>query len=410
MRLLSVASRGARLWREDGTRAVAQRAARVAYKRLDGAALEFPLERESIADSRRLSLPLPAQPVDRSRRLSVGVLSTPPGLFSGGHTTMFRMVAALERAGHECTLFLYDRFRGDTAAHEATIRRGWPWVRASVADAAAGIAGVDVCMATSWDTAHYLARHGTQPMRRLYLVQDFEPLFYAAGAEAALVEDTYRFGFRCLTVGYMLADLLRERIGIAADVLEFGCDTDVYRLTGGAARDGVVFYAKPRVPRRGFLLGALALEEVRRRRPDVPIHVVGDNDASLPFPVRNHGVLPPDELARLYNRCLAGVALSFTNVTLLIEELLACGTVPVLNDTPLARPNVFSDHVRWGSPTPSGIADAVLEILETPPDPAVVASSTRQDAWRPAQETFVRVVEEEAYGRPTSLPSPLQVQ
>jgi hypothetical protein len=397
--LLSAGRRGVRLWQESGPRVVAQRIARLAYQQLDAASLEFPLELENVADSRRLSLPLPAEHVDRSRRLRVGWVCTPPGLYSGGHTTMFRMVGALEDAGHDCTMFLYDRFGGDLDAHEATIRRGWPWVRARVADARHGITGVDACVATSWPTAHFLARHGGSPMRRLYLVQDFEPFFYPRGAEYALVEDSYRLGFRCLTVGHMVANVLRDRIGITADVLEFGCDTAVYRLANGAAREGVVFYAKPRTARRGFLLGALGLQEIHRRRPDVPIHLVGDADARVSFPAIIHGVLPPEELARLYNRCRVGIALSFTNLSLLEEELLACGTVPVVNDSPYDfRADVQSEHVRWAPPTPSGIADVVLEIVEAPPDPARVAGSARQEAWRPAQAAFVRSVEEETYG------------
>jgi glycosyltransferase involved in cell wall biosynthesis len=336
--------------------------------------------------------------VDRSRRLRVGWVCTPPGLFSGGHTTMFRMVSALEEAGHECTMFMYDRFGGDISRHEATLRRGWPWVRARVSDGRDGINGVDACVATSWPTAHFLACHGRSPMRRLYLVQDFEPFFYPRGGEYALVEDSYRFGFRSLAIGCMVADVLQERIGISADVLEFGCDTAVYQVADTADRNGVVFYAKPRTPRRGFLLGALGLQEVHERRPDLPIHVVGDAGAQMPFPATIHGVSPPEELARLYNRCVVGIALSFTNVSLLAEELLACGTVPVINDSTYARADVVSDHVKWAPPTPSGIADAVLEILDAAPDPTSVAASARQEAWRPAQARFVRCVEEETYG------------
>ena len=51
---------------------------------------------------------------------------------------MFRMVSALESAGHECTMFLYDRYGGDVREHEETIRRGWPSVRARVVDASKG--------------------------------------------------------------------------------------------------------------------------------------------------------------------------------------------------------------------------------------------------------------------------------
>ena len=393
----SQARRGLRLWQTSGTRGTAQRFARAAYKRLDAGSLEFPLDLEDVADSRQLNLLLPAERPDRSRRLSVGWITTPPGLGSGGHTTMFRMVSALEAAGHECTMFLHDRYGSDTRAREAIIRRGWPAVRARVVDAREGLVGLDACVATSWQTAHVLAKRGDAPMRRLYFVQDFEPFFYPRGAEYALAEDTYRFGFRCISVGHMVANVLEERVGITPEVVEFGCDTDVYRLHPGP-RDGVVFYAKPSTPRRGFLLGLLGLQELHRRRPDVTIHLVGATDVRVPFPAVHHGVPSPMELCKIFNRTLAGVALSFTNVSLLAEELLASGTVPVVNDSPYTRADVQSEHARWAAPTPSGIADRLIEILDAPPDPIQVAGSARPEAWRPGQATFVRAVEEDVYG------------
>jgi O-antigen biosynthesis protein len=389
--------RGVRLWQAEGSRGTAQRVARSAYRRLDGAALEFPLLLGDVADSRRLRLPAPEDRPDRARRLDVGWVSSPPGLGSGGHTTMFRMVEALEAAGHTCTMFLYDRHSDDARRHEATIRRGWPSVRARVRDAREGIGGVDACVATSWHTAHVLAARGNAPMRRLYLVQDFEPFFYPRGAEYALAEDTYRFGYRCIAVGHMVADLLREEIGVAADVVEFGCDTEVYRLQAGQSREGVVFYCKPGAARRGFILGLLALEELHRRRPDVPIHLVGDPDAQVPFPASRHGVLAPQDLSDLYNRTRAGLAMSFTNISLIAEELLACGTVPVVNDSPYARADVKSKHVRWAPPTPSGLAEELLTVLDSPPDPARVAASARDEMWRPAQAVFQAALEHEVY-------------
>jgi glycosyltransferase involved in cell wall biosynthesis len=396
-RALPAARGGIRLWQEAGLRGVAQRVARVAYHELDGHALEFPLEISDVADSRALDLPVPAEPVDRGRPLRVGWLSTPPGLHSGGHTTMFRMVTALEAAGHECTIFLYDRYGGDARSHEKTIRRGWPSVKARVVDVSEGIAGLDACVATSWGTAHVLATRGRVPLRRLYLVQDFEPFFYPRGAEYALAEDSYRFGFRCITVGHMVANVLRENIGVSADVVEFGCDSDVYRLGPAEPRDGVVFYTRPGAARRGFLLGVLALEQLHKRRPSVPIHLVGDPGIRVPFDAVHHGSCSPAELCRLYGRTRVGLALAFTNVTLLAEELLACGTVPVINDSRYARADVESDQVRWAAPTPSGIADAILDILDAPPDPAQVARSARDQGWRPGQAAFLRAVEDEIY-------------
>jgi glycosyltransferase involved in cell wall biosynthesis len=311
---------------------------------------------------------------------------------------MFRMVTALESAGHECVMFLYDRYGGELQRHEATIRRGWPSVRAQVLDARQGLSGLDACVATAWPTAHVLAVRGTEPMRRLYFVQDFEPFFHARGSEYALAEDSYRFGFPCIAMGHMVADVLRKEIGIEPAVAEFGCDTDVYNLARCEPRDGVLFYCKPGNARRGFMLGLLALHELQRRRPDVTVHLVGDPTARVPFAAVRHGNLSPPDLNELYNQVRAGLALSFTNISLLAEELLACGVVPVVNDSPYARADLSSEHVRWAPATPSGLADAVIAVLDAPPEPALVAASVRRDEWRPAQAAFVSAVETEIYG------------
>ena len=47
---------------------------------------------------------------------------------------------------------------------------------------------------------------------RFYLAQDYEPYFYGRGSAYELAEDTYRFGFRMLTVGHMVADELQRAL------------------------------------------------------------------------------------------------------------------------------------------------------------------------------------------------------
>ena len=133
------------------------------------------------------------------------------------------------------------------------------------------------------------------------------------------------------------------------------------------------------------------------RRPDVTVHLVGDPTARVPFAAVRHGNLSPPDLNELYNQTRAGLALSFTNISLLAEELLACGVVPVVNDSPYARADLSSEHVRWAPATPSGLADALIAVVDAPPEPALVAASVRRDVWRPAQAAFVRAVETEIY-------------
>ncbi len=363
--------------------------------------IESFLRVEDIRDPGSVQLPAPANRPGRSRKLRIAWVTTPPGKGSGGHTTMFRLVQTLEAAGHECVLALHNPYDSDLDERTQIIREGWPWIRAGVASLPAGLDGVDAAICTAWQTAHALARHGTAPMRRLYFVQDYEPLFYPRGSESALAELSYRFGYRTIALGEMVAGHLRQEIGLDPDVLPFGCDTDVYQYADVPDRSGVVFYTVPGAARRGYLLNLLALEQFHREHPDQPIHAYGGTQQTrLPFPVVWHGRVAPNELAALYNRSIAGLAMSFTNISLVAEEMLAAGCVPVVNDSPDARSDLPNPHVAWTSPTPQAIA-ARLGALVSAPDlqsRAGAAAASVRHGWGPAQAGLLRIVEDEVYG------------
>jgi hypothetical protein len=275
-----------------------------------------------------------------------------------------------------------------------------------VRDARAQICEHDAYVATSWSTAHVLAAQNDLAGRRFYLAQDFEPYFYPRGSEYALAEETYRFGFHCITVGHMVANVLRDKFKVEATVAEFGCDTATYKLERQPKRrSGVVFYTKPDTPRRGYALGVLALELFHKLRPDVPIHTFGALAGTLPFPATRQRHIPPRQLATLYNSVSAGLALSFTNVSLITYELLACGAVPVVNDSPFTRADLSNDYVGWARPTPSDIARALAAAVDAQTDPRyadAVADSVAQMSWNPARETFVSTVEQHVLGGPNA--------
>lgn len=382
-----------------GARGLAQRAVRAAYDRLGASELNAKLDLEMIADSRRLDLPVPARRPVRGTPLTVGWICTPPAAGSGGHTTMFRMVEGMEAAGHRCVLYTHDVYGGELARHEKVIRDNWPGMKAEVRSVADGLGPLDAYVASGWETAHVLAAHRDLVTRRLYFIQDFEPLFYPSGSHYVLAEDTYRFGFRPIVVGPMLADLLRDRFGVEAAVAEFGVDTGVYHLANPERRTGVVFYAKRDYARRGFILGALALREFHRLHPEQEIHLFGDATVKPPFPHVNHGTLRPARLAALYNECAAGIAMSFTNLSLVPDEMLACGVVPVAVENEYAKASLDNPYVRWVSPTGSSIAEALGDIVSgRAATPAEVAANVRQTPWETAKAVTRSTIEDEVYG------------
>ena len=381
--------------RTEGMDGVVDRVVRAAVRRFDVTVEPLLLDPADIVDSQRLTEPPAGPRRARGSRLEVGWVVTPPAAGSGGHTTIFRLVEALEAAGHRCVLYLCGTTSAELAEREAVIRAWWPQIRAEVRRVDDGLPDMDAWVATAWQTAHVLARHGGMRGRRFYLVQDFEPYFYGRGAVSELAEDTYRFGFQTVTIGSMVADELRERFGLDPVVAPFGCDHDVYGLTDAGPRDEVVFYARPGVARRGFELGVLALEELARRRPGVVINTFGVPARRLPFPARVQAHVSPGELNAIYNRCATGLALSFTNISLIAYELLAAGVLPVVNDWRGSRADLDNPFVEWARPTPVAVADALERALDRSAQISAVrvTESVRDVTWSAAQLTFVNAME-----------------
>ena len=392
--------------REVGVKESFRLAVRLAYNRSGADELDFPLLPRDVADSTTLVRPEARVTVSASTPLTVGWVCAAPSLGSGGHTTMFRMVQALERAGHNCQILLYSRHHGDVGRHTEVVRRGWPEVQAGVHMVDDKLLGLDACVATSWFTAHVMASRLPSAVPAYYFIQDFEPFFYPRGSLYELAADSYRFGFHHLALGHMVADCIAEEVGVGSTVLPFGCDTDVYSLLNTGIRRGIVFYAKPGVPRRGYELCVLALREFHRRRPDQPIHVYGGHGRDLGMPVVSHDRLSPVELNRLYNSATAGLAMSFTNISLVAEEMMAAGAIPVVNDSKYARADIGNAHVAWTTPTPAAIAETLVRLVDHP-DPAqraiTAASSVRFDGWTQTAALMVSAIEEEMYGRARSV-------
>jgi len=358
------------------------------------------------------ALPGPA-PVRPGEPLTVAWVCVPPRAGSGGHTTMFRMVTALEAAGHRCVIYLHDRHGWDLDLHRRTIRTWWPKMRAEIRSLADGMDDSHAIFATAWLTVYPVLASRAKGVR-CYLVQDFEPAFYPAGSAALLAEATYRFGFHGVTAGRWLAQRLRADYGMAADHFDFGCDLDSYALdcSPGAPerRTGVCYYCRPSTPRRAYELAMLTLELFAARHPDVEIHLFGEPAGRLPFRATDHGLLTPTQLNDLYNRCVAGLALSATNVSLVPHEMLAAGCHPVVNDAEHNRVVLDNPQVVYAPATPFDLAEALSTLVRRSPRERAVAAETAagsvagvswDDAGAQVERIVRRIVADAA--RPASL-------
>lgn len=300
-------------------------------------------------------------------RISWVVPPFPPG--SGGHATVFHAINHFAARGHPQRLVVFDPFSTNPldglarVLHEHYGGADAELVYFSPAEAERP---ADVVVATSWHTA-YAVGSMRRTARKLYLVQDLEHLFYPAGSEAVLAEQTYRFGFPVLCAGEWLRREMAEGYGAPAQSFEFAFDRTLYGDAGGARAPRVLCYARPSTPRRAFELAVLALRELQRLAPETEIVFFGAEQ--LP-PLRglratNRGVLRPRELNELYNGATAGLVISTTNYSLVPLEMMASG-LPVADLALGNNTAIYGEapaHVTLAPPLPREIARALHALL-----------------------------------------------
>jgi hypothetical protein len=333
------------------------------------------------------SVPGPGEPI------YVNWVMSPPSKGSGGHTTLFRIINYLEAHGYRNRVYFYDPYFGDYQ-YFANIVRDYYGFHGPVARVDGGMEDANVVMATAWNTA-YAVYNSRCAGKRFYFVQDFEPYFYPAGSISLLAENTYRMGFHAITIGRCFADTLTSGFDMKVDSFNYGSDNTCYRRLDPSPRSGIVFYARPHAPRRGFELGMMALEVFAKKRPDVDIHVYGHALGRLSFPFHDHGHVTPDQLNRLYNQCYAGLSLSFTNVSLVALEMLAAGCIPVVNESTLIRTDVENEFIRYTPPHPHALAAGLEAIVDTPDFERLsktAAASVRPGTWSAAGDEVDTII------------------
>jgi hypothetical protein len=335
--------------------------------------------------------------VTATRPVIAWVIS-PPGANSGGHQNIFRFIRFLERAGYDARIYLYATFddqRPEQVRKRVASSTSYPSIAAPIERyPEQGLpADVDVIMATSWETA-YRSLRDSSSARRLYFVQDYEPLFYPAGSESQLAENTYRFGFTGITAGRWLADRLQREFGMTTYFFDFGVELANCSLQNTAERNAVFFYARPETPRRGFELGVMALELFARARPDHRIILAGQNLSRLdvPFAHTTVGNLPVSELNAVYNQCSAGLVMSLTNMSLLPLELLASGVIPVVNDAPNNRMVSDNPNISFAQPNPTALAAALVAAVDRVDGATAAAQSVAELSWDRSGEQFVEAM------------------
>ena len=260
----------------------------------------------------------------------------------GGLMTAFRIAEQLRVAKG-----MHQRFLVcgpcDLVALSRKVLDAFPNLRGSefvALDSAAKIAAIppaDIGVATLWTTAYVLARV-RNCARKMYLIQDYEPLFYPAGSTSAQAELTYRLGLEAICNTEPLKVLYQDRYGGLATAFTPQIDREVFHpgpTERRWPRARVFFYARPENPRNAFELSAVALKRLKHRMgSSVEILCAGaEFDPSaygLEGVVEPLGWLPYRETGDLYRTCHVGLSSMLTpHPSYLPLELMACGALVV---------------------------------------------------------------------------------
>jgi len=326
------------------------------------------------------------------------------GKGSGGHLNIFRFIKYLEDSGHKNRIYLYADGGGNTPISVLKDIMGESYPKVSAEMKWLNNSGVmdnaDIIFCTSWETA-YASKSSTLKSKRFYFVQDYEPYFYPIGSLYSLAKNTYDFGFYGITAGGWLSKKLKEDHGMKTAHYDFGADAKNYSLTNTGKRQEILFYARPFTERRGFEMGILALEIFHKKHPEVTINFAGwdVSEYDIPFPYKNLRTLEVEELREVYNRCVAGLLLSYTNMSLLPLELLACGTIPVVNEGENNSLVSNNPYIAYTKNTPQDLANKLSEIISRKDiiKYSIKASeSVKLSSWDESGKRFVSIVESEA--------------
>lgn len=289
------------------------------------------------------------------------------GVGSGGHLNIFRFIKMLERSGYKNNICLVGSHRHSSPEKaKALISEHFFKMDAEVFFGIDSLPEAEFSFATGWTTAYYL-RAFKRTLHKLYFVQDFEPSFYAGGSEYAFAEQTYKFGFIGVCAGKWLANKLNYDYGMQTYEIGFSYDRKLYfpHPVLGDGKKRIFCYFRPPTIRRGLETALIALDRVATQNPGVEFIFAGwdMNDFKFDHPFLNAGLLSLEELPDVYSKCDLALVLSYTNLSLLPLEIMACGCVVVSNEGPNVEWLLNNDNAQLTSSDPVAMADKIGELL-----------------------------------------------
>ncbi|EEB79332.1 glycosyl transferase, group 1 family [marine gamma proteobacterium HTCC2148] len=284
----------------------------------------------------------PADKITNGKYLN-WVVPSPIPAESGGHNTILNLCFATSKLGIRNRLFLTGensyRVIEDSVK---VIRDKFPY---QVFEEVLPIDKIDALdplspLILTHNSTHFCHPLIEKHLKKIYLVQDFEPMFSPYSYEYVRAISTYRNDMDYVTIGKWLPSMLKDHCGLKEDTrifsTNFWIDRQYYKPSckfEERKKCTIAFLARPSMPRRFYDLAIAALCIVKKEMPDLKIISFGEPSSNLEhslFEYENVGVLSKADLAELYAESTIGLCFSTTNPSLITYEMLACG-LPVID-------------------------------------------------------------------------------
>ncbi len=319
----------------------------------------------------------------RPRRLDVVAWLLPPvtHALKGGVRTVFTFAERYSLEFGTLNYFVIYSHAGrdvNTSALCESLAANFPALRFVVVvhrrgrDRPADLPASNVAVCTLWTTAYLLAKYNST-QAKYYLVQDFEPAFYPAGALYGAIEQTYRLGFSCLANTEGVASYCRR---YTDDVVHFvpGVDRSIFKpdllRSEPLEPRRVVLYGRPSNARNCFaLISEIAIRLKKRLGDRIIIQSVGEvwdpATYGLDGVVENLGLLDSmEEVATLYRSSDLGMVFMMTpHPSYQPLEYMASGCVVATNINPANGWLIRADNALSLEPVPGVAAERVENLL-----------------------------------------------
>lgn len=235
------------------------------------------------------------------------------------------------------------------------------------------IPDADAIVATTWETAEWVAGYPATKGKKYYFVQEYERYASASGDTKARMEKTYRLGLRMTYISPVVREMITNCGGVANLYLPNGIDFDIYYKTEGISspnRDMIGFPFREAAA-KGTDDAIASLDDLRHRHPQLRIWSFGSKlKKPVPDWIGYHASPTDEELRALYNKTKIFIVPShYEGWGLPGSEAMACGCALITTDNGGCR-TYAEDRVSAilvEPRMPKRMAHAMEELIENDP-------------------------------------------